>query len=167
METKKLSFAEWIKNHNEGYPNGYVIAVYDNYQKYLIEPEKKSLKWEDTIKKGSQLFYINSDSSINKVKVNSPINIQDFRNCLPTCEIAEQELVRMQWIMIAWKANDGEDWEEGYCITKSKSVDVREIVSVHYNPISDGTVKFKMQELCQQAYEENKEIVHQMLGITL
>lgn len=176
METKKLSFEEWIEL---AHPWELALQLkiihiwYNDYQQYLQEPKKKSLKWEDIIEesKSRELFYIDNFSTIHLFKVHSKILGDTCKNLLPTKESCEQELAIIQWIMIAHEANDRwiPDWKLSsqykwfvrYNYTYNK-------IDFNYDQVvNSGIVYFKSKELCQQAYEENKEIVNTILGIKL
>lgn len=169
-----MSFEEWneatpIDNTETMYKLRKFALLRNNaYQKYLAEPENKSLKWEEIIKQNLRTSncFIGSISQIKESNQDMTVlTAKHMRNTLPTKEIAEQELARMQWIMIAYEANNGWIREpNGIGVYVSNLVNK---VGFNTTNVQDERTLFKTKELCQQAYEENKEIVHTMLGIKI
>ena len=171
MKTEKMSFTEWTKENpiqvtawktlDESY-NKFATERYNAYQAYLAEPEKVSLKWEDIVKKVEPYFYISTHSEI--LQVISPdrkLPNKMICNSLPTKEIAEQELARIQWQMIAWTANEGRDVVSGYFVYKQTNNNV----AIELTGLYDGNIGVIRKKDCEEAYEQNREIVHQMLNI--
>jgi len=169
MSKEKMSFRDWI--NKDGFRSDcskriedFIADKFDKYQAYLSEPDTISLKWEDIINKGlnegDSSYVINIMAEIRKTQPVKTTMLKCLRSTLPTKESAERQLASCQWEMIAFAANGGKVLIKGYSVHRFMN-EVRPFLAEW----DDANIKFKTIELCEQAYEENKDVVHTMLRI--